>query len=79
VAVTGVVGTSALGTVTQTTSNTVPITGLVATTAIGSSSATGGATASVTGVSGTCETNGFTLVWGLVDTSQTPNWKDIAA
>jgi hypothetical protein len=76
---TGVVGTSALGTATVLTVNFVNVTGVAGTTALGTASPTAAATATVIGVSGTCETNGFTLVWGKIDTSQIPNWKDIAA
>jgi len=77
VSVTGVAGTSALGSTTVRTVNRVPVTGVQATGAVGTADATGLANVYVIGVSGTCETNGFTLVWGEIDTDQTANWVNI--
>ena len=90
VSVTGVVGTSALGSETAAAGAIMAVTGLAGTTALGSESVIAKAVISLTGVSATGETSTFGLVWGNIDTSQTanysnistsqtPNWKDIAA
>lgn len=78
VVVSGVVGTTALGeTDAQADTNAQP-TGVSATGAVGSLTLAGDATVYLTGVSA----QGLVsrpLVWGLIDTSQTPNWLPIAA
>jgi hypothetical protein len=53
----------------------------VGTTQLGSETVIAGADVPVTGVVGTGDVgNGrFTLVWGLIDTSQNANWVQIAA
>jgi hypothetical protein len=76
--VTGVAGTVALGQVTQASSNTVRVTGLVGTISQGSVAINGKATVYLTGVSATGRV-ARPLVWGLIDTSQNPNWVPIAA
>lgn len=77
--VTGVTGNTALGTSTTRTVNRVDVTGVEGTGLLGSADATGNALANVTGVQATGQTQTFTLVWGEIDTSQTPNWTEIAA
>jgi hypothetical protein len=76
--VTGVAGTVVLGTVRQATSNTVQVTGLAGTISQGSVAIDGKATVYLTGVSATGRV-ARPLVWGLIDTSQNPNWVPIAA
>jgi hypothetical protein len=76
--VTGVAGTVVLGTVRQATSNTVQVTGVVGTISQGSVAIDGKATVYLTGVSATGRV-ARPLVWGLIDTSQNPNWVPIAA
>jgi hypothetical protein len=76
--VTGVVGTVALGQVRQATSNTVQVTGVAGTISQGSVAIKGKATVVLTGVSATGRV-ARPLVWGLIDTSQNPNWVPIAA
>jgi hypothetical protein len=79
--VTGVVGTVVLGQVRQSTSNTVRVTGVAGTISQGSVAINGDATVYLTGVSASCNLRpGRNVsVWGLIDTSQTPNWVPIAA
>jgi len=79
VTVTGVSATGEEGDVTTRTENRFEVTGVSATTALGNESVIGGANIYVTGVQGTGQTQTFTLVWGEVDTAQTPNWTRIAA
>ena len=76
--VTGVAGTVVLGQVTQASSNTVRVTGVVGTISQGSVAISGTATVILTGVSATGRV-ARPLVWGLIDTSQNPNWAPIAA
>ena len=76
--VTGVAGTVVLGEVRQATSNTVQVTGLAGTIFQGSVAINGEATVILTGVSATGRVS-RPLVWGLIDTSQNPNWVPIAA
>ena len=80
VIVTGVAGTSALGseTVVAATPITFAVTGVAGTSALGSETVTGGATVVVTGVSAT-GVIGNILIWSDIDVSQTPNWTKIAA
>lgn len=83
VSVTGLLGTSALGTVSVTAvrNTSTSVTGLLGTSALGSVTVTTGSGAdvsvNVTGLSGTASL-GTVLVWGLVDTAQTPNWLAIS-
>ena len=83
VSVTGLLGTSALGTVSVTAVRNVStsVTGLLGTSALGNITVTTGSGAdvsvNVTGLSGTASL-GTVLVWGLVDTAQTPNWLAIS-
>jgi hypothetical protein len=83
VSVTGLTGTSALGTVSVTAVRNVStsVTGLLGTSALGNITVTTGSGAdvsvNVTGLSGTASL-GTVLVWGLVDTAQTPNWLAIS-
>lgn len=76
--VTGVAGTVALGQVRQASSNTVLVTGVAGTISQGSVAIKGKATVYLTGVSATGRV-ARPLVWGLIDTSQNPNWVPIAA
>jgi hypothetical protein len=76
--VTGVAGTVVLGQVRQATSNTVMVTGVAGTISQGSVAIRGKATVTLTGVSATGRV-ARPLVWGLIDTSQNPNWAPIAA
>jgi len=76
--VTGVAGTVVLGQVRQATSNTVMVTGVAGTISQGSVAIDGEATVILTGVSATGRV-ARPLVWGLIDTSQNPNWVPIAA
>ena len=71
--------TATPGTTTTITVNRVLPAGVAGTSAVGTVSVSGKATVDVTGVSGTCETNDFTLVWGLIDTAQDPKWTRIVA
>jgi len=74
VLVTGVAGTSALGSETVTGGATVVVTGVAGTSALGSVLAGTSATISAVGVVGTGSV-GVPLVWGDIDTSQVPNWQ----
>jgi hypothetical protein len=76
--VTGVAGTVGLGEVEQATSNSVLVTGVAGTISQGSVAIDGKATVYLTGVSATGRV-ARPLVWGLIDTSQNPNWAPIAA
>tara|TARA_R100001126_G_scaffold92653_1_gene62636 strand:- start:263 stop:565 length:303 start_codon:yes stop_codon:yes gene_type:complete len=78
VVVTGVVGTSGLGSVTVLGDTNVTLTGVSATSALGTVITGISTTFTVTGVSATGEV-GSPNIWGLVDTAQTPNWQEIAA
>ena len=78
VAVTGVLGTTALGTVTVDAEASAPVTGVLGTTGLGVVSIDAKANVTLTGVSGTGELTSA-LVWGNVPTSQDPNWQIIAA
>ena len=55
----------------------VEVTGVAGTGAVGNVTAAIPKVVAVSGVSATASTSGAN-VWGLVDTSQTPNWKQIA-
>jgi len=78
--VTGNAGTTGLGSATVTADANVPISltprlrsGLGNVTVVEGS----GTTVNVTGVEAQGQTNVFTLVWGEIDTNQTPNWTDV--
>ena len=72
--ITGVAGTSALGSVTAAIGINPEVTGLVGTSALGSVLAGTSATISAVGVVSTGSV-GVPLVWGDIDTSQVPNWQ----
>jgi hypothetical protein len=72
-----VAGTTAVGTPTAITSNTIPVTMDALTGSIGSVTFEGDANVFPTGVEAACTTSGVN-VWGLIDDSQTPNWKEVA-
>ena len=77
--VTGVVGAVGLGSVTTQTVNNFAVTGVQGTMALGEVEIQGEAVVIlVTGVSATGQVS-RPLVWGLIDTGQTPNWLPIAA
>jgi hypothetical protein len=76
--VTGVAGTVVLGTVNIKTVNNFAVTGVLGTISQGSVAIDGKATVILTGVSATGRV-ARPLVWGLIDTSQNPNWVPIAA
>jgi hypothetical protein len=78
---TGVDATGQTGTVIVISKAVVNVVGNVGTTQLGSETVIAGADVPVTGVVGTGDVgNGrFTLVWGLIDTSQNANWVQIAA
>ena len=78
VLVTGVVGTSALGSETVVSENIFAVTGVAGTSALGSETVAIKADAAVTGVSAT-GVIGNILIWSDIDVSQTPNWTKIAA
>jgi len=71
--VTGIAATSANGTATT---NIVTPSGVAATSAIGTATASGAALVAVTGF-GLTASSGEELVWGVIDTSQTPSWSEI--
>ena len=75
--VTGNAGTSAAGTVTTATSNTIPVTGFAGTSAVGTVTVIAKAVVVPEGVSATGIVPRVN-VWGLVPNAQTPNWKEVA-
>ena len=75
----GVSGTVYEGTTITRTVNRVDVTGVEGTGLLGTASIIGAANVYVSGVQATGQTQTFTLVWGEIDTSQTPNWQRIAA
>jgi hypothetical protein len=79
---TGVAGTSALGTVTQRSNNTIPIVGSrqppQANSFVGAPTVIAKADVTLTGLSVTGELSNLN-VWGLIDEDQTPNWQEVAA
>ena len=77
VLVTGVVGTSALGSETVVSENIFAVTGVAGTSALGSETVAIKADVAVTGVSAT-GVIGNTLIWGDIDTTQVPNWAVIS-
>jgi hypothetical protein len=76
--VTGVVGNTGLGEAEVDAESNVTVTGVVGTISLGSVAIRGKATVILTGVSATGRV-ARPLVWGLIDTSQNPNWVPIAA
>ncbi len=76
VAVTGVAGTSSVGSVTVVGAANVTLTGVSATGAIGTEIVGISVTVSLTGVSASGLVRPVN-VWGPIDTSQTPAWQDI--
>ena len=78
VAVTGVSVSALLNSVTVDAEASVFVTGVLGTTGLGVVSIDAEATVTLTGVSGTGEI-ASALVWGIIPTSQDPNWQVIAA
>jgi len=78
VSVTGVAGTSGLGSVTVLPACNVSVTSNRGIGSVGTVTTGISGTYAVTGVSATGEV-GSPNIWGLVDTAQTPNWQEIAA
>tara|TARA_R110002020_G_scaffold99752_1_gene236459 strand:+ start:960 stop:2123 length:1164 start_codon:yes stop_codon:yes gene_type:complete len=76
--VTGVAGTSALGTVTTEHTAVISPTGVFGTSALGTLAMQGSCVLTVTGVNATGAT-GEENIWGDIVPSQTPNWTEIAA
>ena len=74
--VTGVVGTTALGTATITADANVNAVGVQGNTALGTASVTIDAAVSVVGVQGIAEIGAF-MVWSDIDTAQTNRWVDV--
>ena len=75
---TGVAGTMGLGEVEVDAEATVNVTGVAGTVFVGSVAVSSDANVYLTGVSAVGRVS-RPLVWGLIDTSQTPNWMPIAA
>ena len=76
--VTGVVGNTGLGEAEVDAESNVTVTGVAGTISLGSVAISGKATVVLTGVSASGRV-ARPLVWGLIDTSQNPNWVPIAA
>ena len=76
--VTGVEGTTALGSEEVTGVATVSVTGVEATGGLGTAPVVFGTTVIPTGVNAT-GVIGDVNIWALIDTSQTPNWVAISA
>jgi hypothetical protein len=76
--VTGVVGTTGLGEAEVSGDGNVVVTGVAGTISLGSVAINSDANVTLTGVSANGYVN-YPLVWGIIDTSQTPNWVPIAA
>jgi hypothetical protein len=76
--VTGVLGNTGLGEAEVDAEANVNVTGVAGTISLGSVAISGKATVVLTGVSATGRV-ARPLVWGLIDTSQNPNWVPIAA
>jgi len=77
-AVTGVQGTTALGTAIAEADANVNVTGVQGTTVLGETTETGTSKVYPTGVQATGQV-GTVLVWGQIVPDQTPNWSKIAA
>jgi len=79
VTVTGIAGSGEIGNVSVSANAVVVlVTGVSGTGALGEEEISGGANVYPIGVSGIGRI-ARPLVWGLIDTSQTPNWTSIAA
>ena len=76
--VTGVLGNTGLGEAEVDADSNANVTGVAGTISLGSVAINGKATVILTGVSATGRV-ARPLVWGLIDTSQNPNWVPIAA
>jgi hypothetical protein len=76
--VTGVVGNTGLGEAEVSGDGSVVVTGVAGTISLGSVAISSDANVILTGVSASGFVN-YPLVWGIIDTSQTPNWVPIAA
>lgn len=76
--VTGIVAAGGLGETEVIGDASIVVTGVLGTISIGSVAINGDASVILTGVSASGFVN-YPLVWGLIDTSQTPNWVPIAA
>ena len=76
--VTGFELTASLGTIEVDAKAVVDETGLSATVSLGAVEVDAKAVVYLTGVSARCNTS-TPLVWGIIDTTQTPNWTPIAA
>ena len=76
--VTGVVGTTGLGEAEVSGKGNIVVTGVAGTISLGSIAVSSDANVILTGVSASGFVN-YPLVWGKIDTSQTPNWVPIAA
>ena len=77
VIVTGVAGTSALGSETVVAAAVVSVTGVAGTSALGSETVEANADVAVTGVSATGAI-GSVFLWTDIDTTQVPSWADIS-
>ena len=75
---TGVAGTMGLGEVEAEAGANAVVTGVAGTISLGSVAVNSDANVYLTGVSAVGRVS-RPLVWGLIDTSQTPNWTPIAA
>jgi hypothetical protein len=78
ITLTGFAITSNLGTVTTKSINKFGVPSVQATASLSSVSISGSCNLTVTGLSATGETSSINI-WTLIDESQTPNWKDVAA
>ena len=81
VTLTGVAATASVGSVTVAEGAGALVTGASGTSAVGTVTVSegGGASVEVTGVEATTPEAPGVLIWTVVDTSQTPNWTEIAA
>ena len=77
VIVTGVAGTTALGSETVVAAAVVSVTGVAGTSALGSETVEANADVAVTGVSATGAI-GSVFLWTDIDTTQVPSWADIS-
>ena len=73
---TGVTGTGGVGTVTVSLGQSISVTGLSGTGQLGTITVQAGAAIAVTGVQASGLVSSV-LVWGLIDTGQTPGWAQI--
>jgi hypothetical protein len=77
ITISGFSSTSAVGSVITRSSNSVSISGLAATSSLGSVTTDAEANI-VLALDGATANVGVVAVWGLIDDSQTPNWKEVA-